>query len=216
MTVRTVDKADFQLVGGYPVPVGTPIHLHMWSLQNTSRTWEKPKEFKPDRWSASADIDTDTDTLTESEDGTGAQALGAVKPSAGPPRCPFMAASEKPHSPYDGAGHSDGALSFFPFSAGARACPAQRLALQVLRRVLCDVVLKFRLDPYEAFWDEDLGASVNATIMPMLKKSTTIKVKKLTAAGAVEEVVKEVQEDGWADEDDDEEKYQKVEVPTTH
>jgi hypothetical protein len=77
-------------------------------------------------------------------------------------------------------------------------------------------VLKFRLDPYEAFWDEDLGASVNATIMPMLKKSTTIKVKKLTAAGAVEEVVKEVQEDGWADEDDDEEKYQKVEVPTTH
>ena len=37
MTVRSVNRPDFELVGGYPVPQGVPIHMHMWSLHNTAR-----------------------------------------------------------------------------------------------------------------------------------------------------------------------------------
>ena len=40
MTVRSVNRTDFELVGGYPVPQGVPIHMHMWSLHNTAR-WDK-------------------------------------------------------------------------------------------------------------------------------------------------------------------------------
>jgi hypothetical protein len=36
-----------------------------------------------------------------------------------------------------------------------------------------DVAKTYRLDPYESFWDEDLGASLNSIVIPMLKKSTT-------------------------------------------
>jgi hypothetical protein len=36
---------------------------------------------------------------------------------------------------YSGLGHKDGSLSFFPFSAGDRSCPARTLGLQVIRKV---------------------------------------------------------------------------------
>jgi hypothetical protein len=36
-----------------------------------------------------------------------------------------------------------------------------------------DVAKTYRLDPFDTFWEEDLGASLNATVIPMLKKSTT-------------------------------------------
>ena len=35
-----------------------------------------------------------------------------------------------------------------------------------------DVAKMYRIDPYDTFWEEDLGASLNATVVPMLKKST--------------------------------------------
>jgi cytochrome P450 len=62
MTVRTINTPDFELVGGYPVPQGTPVHMHMWSLHNTSRNWDKPKEFNPNRW---VEDDTVKDTSGE-------------------------------------------------------------------------------------------------------------------------------------------------------
>jgi hypothetical protein len=200
MTVRTVDKPDFQLKTGATVPVGIPVHFHMFSLQNTTRTWNKPKDFKPERWLVSEE---DAKVEVSKED-----ARDGRNPSDGPPRCPFMKAA----TAYDGMGYTDGAVSFFPFSAGARACPAKKITLQVLRRVLSDVAVKFRIDPYEAFWDEDVGVSVNATIMPFLKKSTSVRVKKMVALGTVQEAAAKPEEDGWADDDD--EKYQKVEKPT--
>ena len=36
---------------------------------------------------------------------------------------------------YNGLGHKDGSLSFFPFSAGARSCPAKCFSLQIIRKV---------------------------------------------------------------------------------
>lgn len=70
----------------------------------------------------------------------------------GVPRCPFMSqktdktgGSKKIESfektiikdeAYNGLGHADGSLSFFPFSAGERSCPAKTLGLQVIRKVL--------------------------------------------------------------------------------
>ena len=74
----------------------------------------------------------------------------------GAPRCPFSqgnsvnSSSEKKNidkskdivicangcdDMYNGLGHKDGSLSFFPFSAGARSCPAKCLSLQVIRKV---------------------------------------------------------------------------------
>jgi hypothetical protein len=43
----------------------------------------------------------------------------------------------------------------------------------LLCQVMYDVAKTYRLDPYESFWDEDLGASLNSIVIPMLKKSTT-------------------------------------------
>ena len=37
---------------------------------------------------------------------------------------------------YSGLGHAEGSLSFFPFSAGERSCPAKTLGLQVIRKVI--------------------------------------------------------------------------------
>jgi hypothetical protein len=75
----------------------------------------------------------------------------------GVPRCPFLSQkgskAEKiekfektkiKDEAYSGLGHKDGSLSFFPFSAGERSCPARTLGLQVIRKVteiglyLCD------------------------------------------------------------------------------
>lgn len=226
MTVRTVNKEDFLLTGGYAVPVGTPIHFHMWSLHNTTREWTKPKEFHPERWLDSDEFPADAEEGRKSY-----------------PSCPFLAAAAKaqglegglgglPSRPrvdavYEGAGHEPGSLSFFPFSAGERSCPAKGLVLQVLREVVKEIVLTYRLDPSERSVEEDCGASTNAVITPLLKASTNLLV---TAATGLGEVPKK-KEDGWADdeeeaqeegavedvtdaktvdEDDDESQYEKV------
>lgn len=178
LTVRTVNKEDFRLKGGHLAPVGTPIHMHMWSLQNTARVWDKPKEFIPERWEASVDGNSSS----------------AVKPA---PKCPFLASST---CAYDGLGHSPNSLSFFPFSAGARACPAKDFALEGIRKCLRDVVTNYRFLPSETIFEEDPGSSLNAAIVPMLKSSISVTVSKATALGKIVEQKKETEE-GWADDD---------------
>ena len=37
---------------------------------------------------------------------------------------------------YNGLGHEEGFLNFYPFSAGERSCPAKNLGLQVIRKVV--------------------------------------------------------------------------------
>jgi hypothetical protein len=48
-----------------------------------------------------------------------------------------------------------------------------------------DVAKTYRLDPYESFWDEDLGASLNSIVIPMLKKSTTGHLTSLPACSSL-------------------------------
>ena len=60
----------------------------------------------------------------------------------GVPRCPFAAKKtneneNKSNSEmYNGLGHEEGFLNFYPFSAGERSCPAKNLGLQVIRKVV--------------------------------------------------------------------------------
>ena len=75
----------------------------------------------------------------------------------GVPRCPFMSRQDEANKAtqpdriakfdktknkdeaYSGLGHAEGSLSFFPFSAGERSCPAKTLGLQVIRKVISHI-----------------------------------------------------------------------------
>ena len=210
MTVRTVDKEGFVLKGGYPVPLNTPVFLHIFSLQNTGREWHKARDFLPERW------------LRSNESEAGANMKNERVPMA--PKCPFAAlgnqsavtnlqaskATQEKDGVYAGVGHSEGSLSFLPFGTGARTCPGRHLALQVMRTALSDVCSKYRLEPSEKpSMDVDPGASAFATIVPLMKQSTTLVVTRIKEGelGASYKALKKATqaEDGWADESDDEE-----------
>jgi len=92
-TIRTVDQTDITVegpdgLGGiheYKVPVGTPVSIHIWSLQNSLRQWEEPDKFMPSRWLSKEEnggplaIDSVDDAQNKSDE--------IKKPSH--PRCPF-------------------------------------------------------------------------------------------------------------------------------
>lgn len=177
MTVRVVDDDDgYCPMNGILIPKGTPVHMHIWSLQNTNRVWENPKEFNPDRWA-------------ESKSNS---------------KCPFSWFA-KEGDIFSGCGNKCDSLTFFPFSAGNRQCLGKSIAIEILLRLITEVFSKFRLDPSEQFWDEDLGISVHATIVPRLKKSYLLKIKRVVQAGTLD--IKEVTETeknqgGWASDED--------------
>jgi cytochrome P450 len=154
------------------VAVNTPIHLHIWSLQNTAREWDKPKEFIPDRW------------LSENQPAD-------ENKRASFPQCPFLAGDV---SSYNGVGHTVDSLSFLPFSAGERSCLGKAFSLGILRRVLYRLHAEYRLDFFEPSWNEDYGVSQNAVVVPSSSKSTSMRVYRS------EEMDPVLKEDGWADE----------------
>ena len=175
LTVRTVDSDDLKLVlgRGIPIPRGTPVHLHIWTMHNTTREWVKPAEFNPDRWLVS----TETEPEKGKEEDEEEVVPRGVKVAKGPmthPKCPYLAslpASSK-YQPnanidplFEGAGFDEDSLSYFPFSVGSRSCPAKSFAVASLSQVFRRVLLAYRLDPYEPFWEDDPGASVNATVV---------------------------------------------------
>lgn len=186
MTVRTAhNPGEVTLkiteMNSTEAPVGVPLHVHMYSLQNTNKEWKKPKEFKPERW-------------------VGEEA----------PKCPFMSSSSTKKTTntntsaavdaaYDGVGFREESLAFFPFSVGERSCSAKGFALQIFRKFLFGVSSKYRLNPYESFWEDDCGVSLNATIVPVFEKATMIKVRRVVAGQIEEEEGGE--EEGWAAED---------------
>ena len=200
-TVRTVTQEGYRVKGpdgGYVIPVqqaegGTPINVSIFCLQNTTRTWEKPMEFTPERW-----------------DGPGSQVDGI---KASHPNCPFLSrlqqqagvsATSVPNSDYCGAGFKENSLSFFPFSAGERICRGKDFALTVIRRVVADVTKAYRLQIASA--DEqhdDPGASYYSSIVPVLPDSCNVLVSRLTDPGVVPK--KKKVEHGWAKDDSDDE-----------
>ena len=209
MTVRTVDKEGFVAKGGYPIAINTPIFMHIFSLQNTGREWHKARDFWPERW------------LASNTDKKGVNMKNEPTPYA--PKCPFAAIgaqksvtdlnASRSHkeTAYSGLGHRDGSLSYLPFGAGARVCSGRHLGLQVMRKFLLDVATAYRLNPAEkASMDIDPGAAVQATIVPLMKASTLLKVSRIgggeTGLGADVKTIKkeETAEDGWADDSDEE------------
>lgn len=183
LTVRTPHSSPLELMDGeYTVPPGTPVFLHMYSHHNSSRHWKKAKEFLPERWMA-----------------------GNASYSA--PTCPFLASlgenqrgNASLSDTYEGLGFEDGALSYFPFSAGDRKCLGKGLALEVLRKYLMTIAGRFRLIPSNDIFEEDPGKSLDSTIIPLDPRSTRLLVKRVVIP--VNGQANQASEEGWADEDD--------------
>lgn len=204
MTLRTVTSPNFSL-GGVPIPIGTSVHLHMWSLHQTARDWERPRDFDPDRWlritpisqcpadNAAADDDDGSDGFV-GVDGpvkTGKVANATAKNIA---ICPFMSSensslseslSESTSSDchanandrdFTGCGAKTGSLSYFPFSVGPRACTGRNLALDSIRVVVSSVAVHFHLDPFDSFLEEEPGVSVHSVIVPYFEQSMKLRV----------------------------------------
>ena len=172
MTVRTVDREDYKLGQGHAVPIGTPIHVHIWTLQNSSREWYKPRDFLPERWATDTSNKKSTDNNNTSDESK-TEALEG-QPVLGYPQCPFLSnlskhkqtSTTRPLDPaYEGVGFTEGSLSFFPFLTGARACPAKYFAVTAITRVLTYVIPRYRIDPAASFWEEDPGQSQSAIIV---------------------------------------------------
>jgi cytochrome P450 len=123
MTVRTPSEAGGTLAGGFEAPSGTPLHVPIFTLQNSTRDWFKPMEFLPKRW-----MDEEGEAPLAVVDPSGRKVTTRLEQ----PKCPFLAKlAGASAGAYDGLGFEEGSLSFFPFSAGERSCPGKHLALQV-------------------------------------------------------------------------------------
>lgn len=186
LTVRTVSESPMKLSKGQTLPVGTPVHFHMWTLQNSSREWHCPHEFIPERWSAAA-----SDSASASTTDTAAETTMTVEEENRrrlQPKCPFLfknssaptaeatataavaEASRDFDLLFEGSGFTEESLSYFPFSAGPRSCPAKGFVLQVLKKVVTTIVLNYRFEPFESTtaMENDPGASNNAVVVGRL------------------------------------------------
>jgi hypothetical protein len=70
------------------VPAKMPMLLQMWTLHNTTREWDNPEEFNPERWMNSGD-----GCLTQSgwvDAGRAVDAGSENDKKAKYPQCPFM------------------------------------------------------------------------------------------------------------------------------
>eukprot|EP00607_Mallomonas_marina_P011103 CAMPEP_0182423882 /NCGR_PEP_ID=MMETSP1167-20130531/9960_1 /TAXON_ID=2988 /ORGANISM="Mallomonas Sp, Strain CCMP3275" /LENGTH=299 /DNA_ID=CAMNT_0024603211 /DNA_START=436 /DNA_END=1335 /DNA_ORIENTATION=+ len=198
-TVRTVMEVDQNtgkalLLNKYPVPIGTLLHLHIWSMHNTTYIWDKPKDFEPDRWLEKPRVET----VINQEDEEECEAEISRAPTEA---CHVsMKESEEGYTQYDGVGHIEGELSYFPFSTGARICPGRILSISIMRATVLDICSKFRLNPVTTHWEADPGNSASSTVLPADKRNIMLKVIQ---KGRDEEEEKE-QDDGWAQDSDDE------------
>mmetsp|Transcript_1578 Transcript_1578/g.3255 ORF Transcript_1578/g.3255 Transcript_1578/m.3255 type:complete len:571 (-) Transcript_1578:2345-4057(-) len=203
MTVRTPAEAGGNLAGGFEAPSCIPLHVPIFTLQNSTRDWFKPMEFLPERW-----MDEEGEAPLAVVDPSGRKVITRLEQ----PKCPFLAklaGASASAGAYDGLGFEEDSLSFFPFSAGERSCPGKHLALQVMRRFVFDMASQYHLDPYETFWEEDPGVSANATIVPLHDKATQLKVRRIVSLGALVAQEKGALEstggvaeadEGWAEE----------------
>ncbi len=187
MMVRTPWYEDYKLNDSITIPKGTPIHIHMHSFHNTTRTWKKPNIFNPDRW----------------------QEFGEY------PNCPFVSttnsSSSKTNSVYDGVGFEPNTLSYFPFSAGSRSCLGKEFVLKIVRIFLKQLVSKYLLEPTQQSLEEDNGVSMNAVIVPVLSESYRLRVIRIKSLQdyvnhglvGLEESDLRSQDRGWANYDDE-------------
>lgn len=197
-TIRTVNGADVTVKGPdgqggtheYKIPNGTPISLHIWSLQNSKREWKDGEKYDPTRW-----LDKGwTDAAAEMDEGDREDSRSKA------PKCPFLSSVQNKCSreDYEGLGHSQGSLSFFPFSAGKRSCPAKDFIVDSVCAIIMRVCSEFRLDCEQGL-QPDPGISSSSIVIPAMTESTKLKI---SAEGLGVMPVKK-KNDEWADDDDD-------------
>ena len=92
---------------------------------------------------------------------------------------------------YEGVGFTEGSLSYFPFSAGDRSCPAKGLVLQTVRGILHSVLLQYRLDLVNIknrseYQRQEYGYNLRRMLWPIKKESTVMKVTKYAVAESEE------------------------------
>lgn len=196
MTVRTAHDTGHD-VTGVAIPVGIPVHVHMFSLHNSTHTWHRPKDFLPERWlhhPSEDDIVQDTKTNPHNI------RIVQEQQKASRPMCPFATSASTSTLPpnhadnyqdYQGTGFAPESISFFPFSVGKRACPSSVFAVQLLRQTLQRVVTQYQLNVSDekVMMEEDIGGSWSATIWPWSHVSMLVNVKNIGNTGAEDATV---------------------------
>lgn len=196
-TIRTVHGPDVIVEGPdgqggtheYRIPDGTPISIHIWSLQNSKRQWKDGETFDPTRWLDRGWTDASLEMNEEDKDSL---------PKA--PRCPFLSNKQNNYvrMDYEGLGHTEGTISFFPFSAGKRSCPAKDFVIDSVCAIVMRVCSEFRLDCEQGL-QADPGISSSSIVIPAMPESTKLKVTNDNLG--VLPVKKK--NDEWADDDDE-------------
>ncbi|CDO69439.1 hypothetical protein BN946_scf184791.g34 [Trametes cinnabarina] len=116
------------MLGAYPVPPGTAMYLHPYSLQRDPRNFYPfPEEFWPDRWLVAAQRSSLSEAL--------AHAPGVSK-----------------SFPLDSVDFEHNEAAFLPFAYGPANCVGKQLAMLEMRMVVCALLQKFELRLREG-WD---------------------------------------------------------------
>jgi len=201
MTVRTSLDSDYVINSEYIIPPGVPIHVHMYTLHNQSKSWYRGSDFLPNRW-----LTTTTNTTANTTTNT----------TLGHPTCPFTSSSTPStthHQEYEGVGFHAKEVCYFPFSTGSRACTGRLLVLQLLEQFVSTLITSYRLDGIQVAMQEEIGMSSNATIFPMNPSSLVVSVHKIVSLGnLVAQHEQEMQSDGWVQEQQGEQEQEKEKV----
>ena len=196
-TIRTVDGPDVTVEGPdgqggtheYKIPKGTPISIHIWSLQNSKRQWKDGEKYDPTRWLEEGSVNKFED-MNEEDKNSRSKA----------PKCPFLSNLESKctREDYEGLGYTEGTICFFPFSAGKRSCPAKDFVIDSMCAIVMRVCSEFRLDCVQGL-QTDPGISSSSIVIPAMAESTMLKV----TSGNLGIMPVKKKNDEWADDDDD-------------
>ena len=201
MTIRTVQPGDDkknEVCGTCQVPEGTPLHIHIYTLQNTAREWDNASSWDPTRWN------TNQERVHESANQQPQNQIqrprhpkcpfgfdsssSSSSSSAEIAQCPAPLTSSSPLEEWcSGIGFQNESLSFLPFSAGHRACPAKKIVLQLMAVVLRTISSNYRLDcmvPPQNAKLLDPGCQIGMVLIPAMKQSMSMRVTKGTGKGA--------------------------------
>ena len=177
--IRTVENDYFRVKGGIDIPKNTICHLDMFFYHSKIHglgSWVDPRTFNSSRW---------LEDVVQTGKWTGHKSH---------PKCPFAAMfklEDNDDNYYEGVGFTEGSLSYFPFLAGERSCPAKGLVLQVVRGILHSVLLQYRLDLVNIknksdHQRQEFGYNLRRMLWPILKESTVMKVTKYAPADSDE------------------------------
>jgi len=172
--VRTMES-DERVKGGISIPKSTICHIDMFFYHSKiygMGSCVDSRTFDSARW------------LEETVQ------TGKWAGQKSHPKCPFASmfkVEENDDNYYEGVGFTEGSLSYFPFYAGDRSCPAKGLVLQIVRGILSSILLQYRLDLVNIknksdHQRQEYGYNLRRMLWPVLTESTNMKVAKYAPA----------------------------------